>query len=312
MVFADAEQTASQPQKILDLNASADQNLSVALESSRPLQELDGRVTTLMLMSISLLGLSMVENKPQQVEVLGFSLAAGSWLFLAGPICAMVIYLSCHLMMLWWNTYQIWKLRGNRVLSAALAEVEAIYAIAKKMREGYINGLLSPVWINRDFLTPDNFQYPRKEGDKPDPSAVRAWLKETLDKERSILQSLDYFRFHPAKTWEQGMKIAFDYEIALAELKIRARQDNYGEEAMRLFESRTSSLRAIRPEPLDVQHDSEQLKQVNGIEDGVLQTLRKITWIARLVSIQIWTMLVVPNALAWLSVLFFLYTVFTI
>lgn len=70
-------------------------------EAINPQAALTSRATFLLLSALALIGLSLASSKPQTVQVLGFTLQAEHWIYLAGPLALVVCYSLLLLTISW-------------------------------------------------------------------------------------------------------------------------------------------------------------------------------------------------------------------
>lgn len=63
--------------------------------------ELSSRATFSLLSSLTLLGLALASSKPDSVQVLGFTIQASHWLYLAIPLSLVVLYAVAQLSVAW-------------------------------------------------------------------------------------------------------------------------------------------------------------------------------------------------------------------
>ena len=97
-------------------------------ETLGPTIELSSRATFVLLSSLTLLGLSLASSKPDSVQVLGFTIQASHWLYLALPLALVVLYAMTQLSVAWrveWSRLRYVMVPRQKALSRLMHELQA-------------------------------------------------------------------------------------------------------------------------------------------------------------------------------------------
>jgi hypothetical protein len=89
-----------QSARIADLN-EAHNSWATAYESIRPTGEVDSRAKAVLVASLVLIALCLATEKPDSVNVLGFTFRARDWLVLGIPLTLVVLYSTVQLFLAW-------------------------------------------------------------------------------------------------------------------------------------------------------------------------------------------------------------------
>lgn len=137
-----------------------------------PSAELSSRATASLLASLTLIGLSLSDRKPNSVQVLGFDIQSDHWLYLAIPLALVVVYLATQLVLAW-----------------ALEARRYRYVIKPK-----IHGMIA---LGRDVMQAANQNVDRHLKQAEEMRVVRSALYEWYQEKRGII-------------FEERMKLLFD------------------------------------------------------------------------------------------------------
>lgn len=97
-------------------------------EMLRPTVELSSRATFSLLSSLTLLGLGLASSKPDSVQVLGFTIQASHWLYLAIPLLLVVLYAVAQLSVAWrveWSRLKYVIQPRRKALSQLMLEMQS-------------------------------------------------------------------------------------------------------------------------------------------------------------------------------------------
>lgn len=86
---------------------------AAAYEFLRPTGEVDSRAKQVLVTSLALIALCLAKQKPDSIDVLGFTFRADDWLILAIPLAIILVYTVVQLCLVW--VVEKWKL-GHAML----------------------------------------------------------------------------------------------------------------------------------------------------------------------------------------------------
>ena len=101
--MADSETAPKTPEETARLASIRDAHSSwaTAYESIRPTGEIDSRAKSVLVSSLVLIALCLATEKPDSINVLGFTFKARDWLVLAIPLTLVVVYSMVQLYLAW-------------------------------------------------------------------------------------------------------------------------------------------------------------------------------------------------------------------
>ena len=102
----------------------------------RPVAELDSRATLTLLTSLVLIGIVLAGQKPVEVQILGFTLQADNWIYLAFALVLVILYLAYDLWCAWRIEMRVIDLHMNRPLREVQQGLDEIQtAFEQAMRD---------------------------------------------------------------------------------------------------------------------------------------------------------------------------------
>jgi hypothetical protein len=294
-----AEQVAVQCQAIDDIRIGA-------LETARPLGELDSRVTTLGLLAITLIFFCLVDNKPHEIEILGFKMEVISWKVVAGALALMVVYMQVHVLSLWWHENEVWNLKGKPALVTARDHLQSLLADA---RELVVDSHVAALGMIPRTIVAETFEYPHERFNAAPIEVVESWLRMTIDTERTKLRAAGYFRVFSEEHWNRQMEICSNTEVHRARL-LACLYDTTSDEdivgQISALEARKhQQLRALGPMPIAAPEHTMDVGTravVSAYAEKAAKSVRLMIGLARLRSLM---MLWFPAALSAASMVTF-------
>lgn len=200
-------------QKYRDLHKtyeSVNLKLIECIESTKPIGEMLSNATTLLLMSITLIALSLVEQKPTSVEVLGFSITTSHWLYLALPIVLMVLYLLINLISSGLLTLQQWELVNKPKLYLTAESISIIIKDSKSIENQIYSSVEALDYYEFVYFEP-KFSSTLETQSLDE---VKKSLQRQVDKQLEHPKAARCFEIYSQPIWLHTQALKINHELA--------------------------------------------------------------------------------------------------
>jgi hypothetical protein len=272
-------------QDIERLIVEVDQNEAAVLGAAKDMADLDGRGTLLMLAAAALFAICKNEQKPDGVEVMGFSFKFGDWKLMALVVAAFAIYLLVLFLFATWAELRRWRLTQSHTVRAALARIDELRMHAHNALALHL-GKATAVAGATPELRMRQFDFPMEGRDEPPPvEEVMAWFEHQAQSEKDKFRGLGWFDQYPERRWERSIRIEREFVRKKAELALlKLRPEEYGAALDPVFAARRAMYKKLGWDHGHQQRTLEQglFEDLKEHSHGALRRIRNVVWLLRL------------------------------
>jgi hypothetical protein len=283
-----------------DLIREVDKVLGEAIERTRHMSQQDEKLTPLMLMSLALIGLCIVDEKPIKVDVLGFDIRTENWYLLGFILSCVVLYMLVNALSAWWSGYKSWRLIGT----PRLVNARDILSEMLTKNKLDLSAPLMALQINQTRLLPNQIQYEHPQFSIDPPEKVADWVNKIIGEERDKMRYLGFFKTYATDHWEKEMAIAAKAEVDYAkEMHGNFWNDECRARGDEIKRKREEALKALGNGPLTIGNAEE----FHAVAAYVRRALGDVNSLLGMVRLRVLLNLIVPYVLATSAMMVFSY-----